>query len=187
MESITEKYKEQGIEDYYKNNSEEYSNPHEPQVKDLLIRNIGKFDCSNVLDLCCGGGEVTKVLLKKGFNNIEGADPYTSKLYIKTTKKPCYVLSFKDILRGKINKSYTSIFCSFAFHLINKKDLLMIVNELLRNTQTLILITPHKRPFIDIFDGVDLTFSDYSLTPKGKKVYLRIYKSTYVKAKRKDT
>ncbi len=181
MKSITEKYKEQGVQSYYEKNNKNYSNPHESQVRELLIKNINKFDCGRVLDLCCGGGEVTKVLLEKGVKNIEGADPYTSELYIKTTGKPCYILSFKDILKGKLNKSYTSIFCSFAFHLIKEKDLFMIVNELFRHTKTLILITPHKRPFIDIFNGVKLIFSDCSLTPKGKKVYLRMYDKTYGK------
>ena len=175
--SMHENYKKCGVENYYKENSEEYVNLHESQIKDLLIRNFSKFNFNSVLDLCCGGGEVTKILLEKGVKNIKGADPYTFKLYIKNTGKPCIDLSFKGILKGEMNGDYTAIICSFAFHLINKKDLFMIVNELFRHTKTIIIIAPHKRPFIERVNGANLKFSDYSLTPKGKKVYLRVYEN----------
>lgn len=168
-------YEKYGVENYYKMNSDKYTNLHEPQIRDLLIRNFNKFNFNSVLDLCCGSGEVTKILLEKGVKNIKGADPYTFELYIKNTKKSCIKLSFKDILGGKLNENYTSIICSFAFNLIKEKDLFMIVNELFRHTKKLIIISPHKRPFLDRIKGVKLKLSDYSLTPKGKKVYLSAY------------
>ena len=173
--SIHENYKKHVVKDYYSEHSKDYINLHESQIKDLLIKSINKFNFDSVLDLCCGGGEVTKVLIENGIKNIEGADPYTFKLYIKNTKKHCINLSFKDILRGKLNKDYSIIICSFAFHLIDKKDLFMIVNKLFQHTKTIIIIAPHKSPFLERIDNVNLKFSDYSLTPRGKRVYLRVY------------
>ena len=131
------------------------------------------------MDLCCGGGEVTKVLLERGFKNIKGTDPYMFKAYINNTKKQCTNLSFKDILQGKMTGRYTTIICSFALHLVDERDLFMIVNELFRHTETIVIIAPHKRPFLDRIEGVNLKFLDYSLTSKGKKVYLRAYEKTY--------
>ncbi len=173
--SMHENYKRFGVDNYYMKNSENYVNLHEPQIIDLLVKNIGRFNFDSTLDLCCGSGEVTKVLLKHGVKNIEGADPYTFRLYTKNTGKPCINLSFKDILRGKLKRVYTTIVCSFAFHLIDKKDLFMIVNKLFSHTETLLLIAPHKRPFLEKIKNVNLKFSDYSLTLKGKKIYLRAY------------
>lgn len=173
--SIRERYERQGVENYYEKNSETYVNPHESQIKDLLIRNIDKFDSNSVLDLCCGGGEVTRVLLEKGIENVIGADPYTCELYTRNTKKHCTNLSFKDILGGKMTRNYTTIICSFALHLLGEENLFMIVNQLFKNTKTIVIIAPHKRPFLERIPGVILKFIDFSLTPKGKKVYLRIY------------
>lgn len=175
---MRENYETHGVDNYYKKNSEEYTNPHEAQIRDLLVRNISKINCGSVLDLCCGGGEVTKILIENGVENIIGTDPYMCKLYIKNTRKHCVNLSFKDILAGKLEGSYDIIICSFALHLVNKKDLFMIVNELFRHTKTIAIIAPHKRPFLEKINGVSLNFSDYSTTQKGKKVYLRIYKSS---------
>ena len=174
-----ENYEKHGVEGYYLKNSENYINLHEPQIKDLLIKNINKFNFNSVLDLCCGGGEVTTVLLENGIKNIEGADPYTSNLYTKNTGKPCINLSFKDILGGKLRKDYDIIICSFAFHLIEEKDLFTLVNNLFQHTKTLIIIAPHKRPFLEKVKNVNLKLLDYSLTSKGKKVYLRAYEYKY--------
>jgi len=175
IQSMRKNYEEKGVEGFYKENSDEYSNLYESQIKELLVKNISKFDCNCVLDLCCGGGEVTKVLLENSINNISGADPYTYELYTKNTGKKCISISFKDILNGKLDKNYTMIICSFALHLANEKDLFMIINELFRHTKLIIIISPHKRPFLDRITKTKLMFSDYSLTSKGKKVYLRAY------------
>ena len=77
-QSMRTNYEEKGVEDFYKDNCNEYKNLHESQIKELLIKNLHRIDCDCVLDLCCGGGEVTKVLLENGIKNIFGADPYTS-------------------------------------------------------------------------------------------------------------
>ncbi len=174
-QSMYRNYQEHGVENYYREKWREYKNFHESNIKELLIRNIGRFKSDCILDLCSGGGEVTKVLLEKGINNISGADPYTFNLYIKNTGKECIDLSFKDILRGRMDKRYTTIICSFALHLVDEKSLSMVVNELFKHTETFIIIAPHKRPFLERIKGVNLIFSDYSLTHKGKKVYMRGY------------
>ena len=172
---MREKYVLYGVDNYYKNNCMEYKNPHEYMIKKLLVKNIDKFNSTNVLDLCCGGGEVTLALLENNINNIRGSDAYTYRLYEKNTNKECIKLSFKDILRGNMSGHYSTIICSFAFHLIKEKNLLMIVNEIFRHTDKLILITPHKRPFISKINGIELEYLDYSLTTRGKRVYFKLY------------
>jgi len=51
----------------------------------------------------------------------------------------------------------------------------MIVNKLFQHTKIIIIIAPHKRPFLERIKNVNLKFLDYSLTSRGKKVYLRAY------------
>lgn len=173
--SMRKNYEKDGVDNYYKKNSEGYINLHEEQIRKLIINNINRFRIGSILDLCCGGGEVTKVLIENGIDKVEGSDPYTYDLYKNNTDKKCMELSFKNILQGKLKKSYDIIVCSFALHLIDEKDLFSIVNELFNHTRKIIIISPHKRPFLEQINGVKLLLVDYTLTSKGKKVYLRIY------------
>jgi 2-polyprenyl-3-methyl-5-hydroxy-6-metoxy-1,4-benzoquinol methylase len=175
MKSIREEYLRNGVEGYYKH-IKDYSNPHIEQIKELLIRNIGRIKLDNILDMCCGSGEVTKILLNNGINDIKGSDKYTQSIYTKNTEKLCLDLSFKDILARKLSGNFSTIICSFALHLVDEKDLRMITYELFNHTENLIIISPHKRPFLDKLPNVKLVHKDFSLTSKGKKVHLRIYK-----------
>lgn len=72
-DSIRDKYQKYGIKNFYQFHSGEYKNPHEKSIEKSLnyIYNNWNLDFTNVLDLACGKGEVTKSLEKIGINNIE--------------------------------------------------------------------------------------------------------------------
>lgn len=176
--SIREEYEINGVEEYYKHLSN-YVNPHINQITELLTRNINRVNPTRVLDLCCGGGEVTSILLNNDINNVIGSDEYTMENYVKNTKKDCFRLSFKDIMADRLEGYFSTIICSFALHLVKEKDLKMLISKLFLHTNKLIVISPHKRPFIDRVEGVYLTHLDFVKTYKGKKVYLKIYRNLY--------
>ena len=86
--SIRKNYEKYGVDKYYKVHAESYTNYHFDQIRNLLINNKDKIKNNKILDLCCGHGEVTNILLDLGYNNITGCDPYTSTFYkTKTNKK----------------------------------------------------------------------------------------------------
>ena len=148
--SIRKGYEALGVDNYYKKHESDYSNPHYPIIKELLNDYVEQNDIGkDILDLCCGSGEVSKVLIELNRFNIEGNDPYTSKLYRKETGLNCYEYSFKDIVCGSFNfKQYDTIICSFAMHLCEESMLNNLIYQLSLITNRLIILTPHKRPNI---------------------------------------
>jgi hypothetical protein len=128
-----------------------------------------------------------------------GTDPFTFKLYEKNTGCSCLPLSFEDIVKGKLAfyqnyegeiqkikfktrnagpsvfEPFSSIICSFAMHLCDEKQLYPLVNQLFTYSKNIIIITPHKRPALEILTNVTLNFEDFVLTERGKKVFLKSY------------
>ncbi len=92
-ESVREGYQKLGVEDYYKEKALTYSNPHEIKIEKLMNIFFNKYmklnEDSKILDLCCGSGEITRVLENLGCKNIKGLDPFTSELYKSKTNKDC--------------------------------------------------------------------------------------------------
>ena len=178
--AIRNEYAESGVETFYSLNGDNYENPHEKQVNEIVIKNVTRFDCSSVLDLSCGSGEVTRALQSLKFENIIGCDPFTYKLYEKKTGKKCFAFTFDDLVRGKhltvLNKKqFSCIISSFALHLQPEKKLYSLVAALFYLTDTLIVITPHKRPILENFENILLINTDFVLTERGKKVFLKQY------------
>lgn len=149
--SIRAGYEKLGIDEYYKQHSEDYTNPHYKTIEHILKNYIETYDIGkNILDLCCGSGEITRILDSIGNYNIEGLDPYTAPAYAKNTDKECYIYNFKDIVNGALeNKKYDTIICSFAMHLCEESMLNNLLYQLSRITDILIILTPHKRPEIN--------------------------------------
>ncbi len=81
--SIRKLYEKYGVREYYEKHSNNYENPHLPQIKKLITKNKDKFNLKKVLDLCCGRGEVTKILQELNVKNIYGLDPYFKEIYEK--------------------------------------------------------------------------------------------------------
>lgn len=156
MGSVRAGYEELGVEGYYKLHNEDYSNPHINEIEYLLKKEIDKnYFGTNILDLCCGSGEVTNILKQyMGIRNynIEGLDPYTAPAYKKNTGKDCLIYDFKDIVQGALNnKRYHTIICSFAMHLCEQSMLNNMLYQLSLIANTLIILTPHKRPDINVW------------------------------------
>jgi hypothetical protein len=58
-------------------------------------------------------------------------------------------------------------------HLCPEKQLYPLVIKLFAHTKSLVIITPHKRPALETLTGVELDFTDFVLTKRGKKVQLK--------------
>lgn len=172
-ESIRAGYQELGIDEYYKQHSGDYHNPHFCVIKNLLERVIEQVTIgNNILDLCCGSGEVTRILSGIEGVQIEGLDPYTAPAYKNKTNKNCLIHDFKDIVNGALeNKKYDTIICSFAMHLCEESMLNSLLYQLSRISRQLIIITPHKRPEIN-------QWWIETYRHKEEKVTIRVYKST---------
>jgi len=61
-------------------------------------------------------------------------------------------------------------------HLCPEKQLYPLAYQLFQCSPQLVIITPHKRPQLEKLDGVNLDFDDFTLTQKGKKVFLKSYR-----------
>jgi 2-polyprenyl-3-methyl-5-hydroxy-6-metoxy-1,4-benzoquinol methylase len=175
MAAIRNLYSELGVEQYYAQSGGAYTNPHFLQIEALLVQNQSRIDYAEVLDFCCGGGEVSQVLQKLDYPLPQASDPYTQEAYRQNIGKECWDFSFEEVIRGKLEGQFSSIICSFAMHLCPQKQLYPLVYQLFQHTAQLIIITPHKRPELEKLTGVQLLFTDFTLTERGKKVFLKVY------------
>lgn len=179
MKDIRKLYEKLGAEEYYKRYGDRYQNPHNEQVSDLLQQNASRLDYSKVLDFCAGGGEVSLALRGLGYEVLAASDPYTHALYEQKVGKPCQSWSFDEVVKEGIEGKYSTIICSFAMHLCLPEKLYALSVQLFQHSANLVIITPHKRPVLEKFEGIFLQYKDYVLTPKGKKVFLKHYRSAY--------
>ncbi len=176
MKDIRPIYERLGADYYYQNYPHSYQNPHEEQVKKVLIQNKSKIAGGSCLDFCAGGGEVSKVLLQwEADINLTAADPYTYDLYRKNTGRNCERWSFEDVIKHKITSRFDTIISSFALHLCPLDKLYPLVYNLLQLAPQLIIISPHKQPDLSEYHQFRLLFEDYCLTERGKKVFLKSY------------
>ena len=173
--AIRNRYEALGVEGYYKQFGEGYSNPHFQQIQELIDRNLHRFDLSHALDLCCGAGEVSGVLQKHG-HTTTASDPYTQAAFLENIGRTCLSYSFDDIIKGAFGgERFSTIFCSFALHLCDEPKLYPLVHQLLQPDNQFVVITPHKRPDLRTVDGVELNWVDFALTARGKKVHMNAY------------
>ncbi len=176
--SIRNAYAKYGVEAYYQNFGDNYRNPHENIIIELMEEinnNCHHIDFNNVLDLACGSGEVTLALKKLGYNNVEGIEPYTDKAYFERTGKQAEKYFFEDIEQGVLSERvYTTIICSFALHLVEPSRLPILLYQLSIISTSLLIITPHKKPIIKPEWG--WTLLDELII---ERVRGRIYESVY--------
>ena len=158
--AVRDEYSEIGVEEYYKKHSLDYSNPHEDIIKKIiLICEDKNFIGKKVLDLSCGSGEVSEVLLK--FNHeIYATDPYTVDAYEKRIGFRPLKISFKDIVEGKLDLKVDTIICSFAMHLCEESMLASLLFMLSNNSKSLIIISPNKRPNLSNINYWNLIYND---------------------------
>jgi SAM-dependent methyltransferase len=147
-EKIRPQYEAHGVTGFYQQFGATYSNPHEAQIKILLERLIPDWslDLSRVLDLACGSGEVSSVILEHG-GTVTAIDPFTFEAYHARTGLEAERWSFEDIANGVLeNQKFSLIVCSFALHLVEASRLPTIAFQLAQIADTLLILTPHKRP-----------------------------------------
>jgi SAM-dependent methyltransferase len=147
-EKIRPQYEAHGVAGFYEQFGATYSNPHEAQIKVLLERLIQEWslDLSSVLDLACGSGEVSSVILSHG-GVVTGIDPFTFEAFQKRTGLEAEQFSFEDIADGVLEgRRFSLIVCSFALHLVEVSRLPTVAFQLAQVAETLLILTPHKRP-----------------------------------------
>ena len=176
MKSIRPLYDQHGVEGYYRDHAGAYENPHFPEIKTLLERNLPRLDTSRqVLDFACGGGEVTRVLEGLGVSAISGCDPFTYELYTRNTGRSCARYSFEDVLKNGLPEAYSTIICSFALHLCPPRQLFSLCWNLFQAAPLLLILTPHKRPELEALPGIQLLWEDAALTERGKRIRAKAY------------
>ncbi|MCL1464968.1 class I SAM-dependent methyltransferase [Argonema galeatum] len=147
--SIRKAYEEYSVEGFYNKFGDDYKNPHELIIQQIIevVINKWQLDLEKVLDLACGSGEVTLTLKKLGATDIDGIDPYTYNAYLKRTGQLAERYTFEEIASGILgNRCYSLIVCSFALHLVEESRLPFLVYQLSLIANTMVIITPHKRP-----------------------------------------
>ncbi len=156
--SIRINYEILGVEDFYNKIGGEYKNPHIEDIENCIKKCIGfGFDEFNrTLDLASGTGEITKILMKLGYNNIDiiGCDPYLYREYTMNTNKICLKYSFSDIQQGELdNYKFDTIICSYGMHLADDSILPDMLWRLSMISKFLIIISPNNRPVVKEENG----------------------------------
>ncbi len=150
MPDIRPAYEEHGVTGFYQQFGALYRNPHETILQSLLKRVLleWELELEHVLDLACGSGEATLVLQELGAK-VSGIDPYTGQAFFERTGLNAEKFSFDDIANGVLEgRHYSLIVCSFALHLVELSKLPTLMFQLAQITDTLLILTPHKRPQI---------------------------------------
>lgn len=173
--AVRNAYASVGVEAYYGEAGSTYRNPHAEQIHELLLRNAGCIDYSAAFDFCCGSGEVSEAILAAGAPLPVASDPYTGAAYRSRCGADCHTYTFEEVVRQGLPGSYSSVVCSFAMHLCPDELLFPLAWRLLEAAPLLVVITPHKRPELEKFEGITLLFTDYALTARGKQVRLKAY------------
>lgn len=172
MEAIRTQYAQVGVETYYETNADTYTNPHEPIITELIQESTEIVDYGNaVLDLCCGNGLATKVLEQK-VKHIVGNDPYMYQQYTEQTNQFCYKYDFKQLSQACPINNVDTVICSFALHLCDESLLPNVLYNLSLIANTLVVITPNKKPTINMFWELQNEIVK-------ERVRLRIYKTKY--------
>lgn len=144
-------YERHGVRGFYEQFGATYRNPHEREVRAAIRLAVDRWriPLDRALDLACGSGEATLALRELGCRNIDAIDPYTYAAYEARIGQPAEPLNFEQIAAGAlIGRGYSAIVCSFALHLVAPSRLPALALQLSLIGQTLLVLTPHKRPDI---------------------------------------
>jgi 2-polyprenyl-3-methyl-5-hydroxy-6-metoxy-1,4-benzoquinol methylase len=166
-----QEYQKSGVKTFYSKIGKDYYNPHENDVK-TLIKSIYNPNHS-YLDLAAGDGIVSQALIQLGCERVEGCDPFLYDLFKQNTNLNCLKYSFEDIAKGQLQKKYDVVICSYAMHLVDPSYLHNLLYYLSTISETMVILTPHKRPYINNFWELDKSFT---LGKTKMKIYQRLTK-----------
>lgn len=144
--SVTEQYRDIGVNQYYSQFSETYENPHEKFVVKCLESTFNP-EWKSVLDLACGNGLVSKwVHRNHNANLIVGCDKFMSERYKKETGFDCYDLTFEEMTQDvtSIQKQFDVVICSYAIDLLDKSYIGALAWQLATIAKNVILIRPNN-------------------------------------------
>ena len=144
-------YEQYGVEGFYQRFGDTYRNPHEQAIWAALGKAIEcwHIPLDHVLDLACGSGEVTLALRELGASAVDGIDPYTHRAYAERSGQVAERYTFEQIAAGALaGRSYSAIICSFALHVVAPSRLPALAAQLSLISDTLLVLTPHKRPVL---------------------------------------
>jgi hypothetical protein len=173
-------YERHGVTGFYERYGASYRNPHEPAIRAALRLAVAHWHppLDHVLDLACGSGEVTLALRELGYMMIDGIDPYTYDAYAERTGLTAARHSFEQIAAGALaDLNYSSIVCSFALHLVAPSRLPALTAQLGLISDTLLVLTPHKRPQLKPEWGWSLT-GELLVERVRARCYKRIWSSS---------
>jgi 2-polyprenyl-3-methyl-5-hydroxy-6-metoxy-1,4-benzoquinol methylase len=172
--SVRGEYQQHGVEGYYRDLGTGYQNPHETRIRAALFLALERHPVApsaNVLDLCCGSGEITLALREKGFRHVEGADPFTREAYERRTGATPLPIDFVQLSDGALaERSYDLVVCSYALHLVPTSRLPGVIWQLSRSAPRLFVLSPHKRPRLRTEWGFSLIE-----TLLCERVHVRVY------------
>jgi len=151
--SIRDAYQQHGVETYYRDLGQTYTNPHAARVM-THIQRWSHLDLNDTLDLCCGTGIVTQELLALDFTNIIGCDPFLHEIYRETTGCECYQRDFKQLSKGAEWK-HRNIICSFGLHLCPTSLVPNLCWSLSQIARRLIIIGCGKKPQVVHYQVTD--------------------------------
>lgn len=142
MLSVYDEYSTHGVDQYYKQFSSSYYNPHESKIIDVLNNIFNKYlqNCNTILDFACGDGLIAKYINSKNINIVvEGSDPYFNNQYCD------YNFSFDDIICGKMVNQFDTVICCYAYHLLDFNKRYDFLTQLSEIAKKFIIISPSKK------------------------------------------
>ena len=172
-DSIRGEYERRGVRAFYEEYGADYRNPHEDRVRACIVTVVAAWrpDLSHVLDLAAGSGEATLALRELGAGRIDGIDPFTAEAYLRRTGSKAEPLTFEDVAEGALaGRRYSLIVCSFALHLCEPSRLPVLAQQLSLVGDSLLVLTPHKRPVIK---------TQWGWEPAGEQVVQRVRARLY--------
>lgn len=123
---------------------------HKEEIIQHAIKNWN-IDLSCVLDIGCGSGIITKLLLKHGAKEVDSSDPadYAELKFVERFGKPCMRYSFENIANQTFpHKKYSLVVCSYSLHFY-KSSLSEFLYNLRKFTSNFLVIGPNDKPIIE--------------------------------------
>lgn len=142
MLSIYDEYSLHGVDQYYKQYSSSYYNPHEKKIIKVIDDILNKYlqHGNTILDFACGSGLISRLINEKHANIIvKGSDPYFNNQYCN------YNFSFNDIICGKMADQFDIVICCYAYHLLDINKRHDFLTQLSLLTKKFIVISPSKK------------------------------------------
>ena len=154
-DSIREKYSKYGVKEYYEKFGNEYSNPHDTNVMQLLGQ-IESRRYKTGIDFSCGDGLVSICL-----DSIRwiGVDPFLAKRYSAVTGNPVIECSMEQVSTGTTQLPVVDlVVCSYCFDIFERSYIDLFLWRLSLICDTLVVIRANKKVLESNWWHIDSTF-----------------------------